>query len=151
MKKLIILTLITVFTITTNAQVVNGHLNINKKQIAVDGYDLISYFLEDEADTGKKEFNYTYKGAHYYFSSEKHLKIFKTNPTKYLPKFGGWCAFSMAKDGDKERVDPKSFLIIDGELYLFYEYYFNDKREKWLESKSNLRELAEQNWKKITQ
>lgn len=151
MKKQILLTLISIFTITTNAQVVNEHLNINKKQIAVDGYDLISYFLENEAVTGKKEFNYTYKGAHYFFSSEKHLKIFKTNPAKYLPKFGGWCAYYMAKNGKKERVDSKSFLIIDGHLYLFYEYFFNDKKEKWLESEIDLREQAEQNWKKINQ
>ena len=45
----------------------------------------------------------------------------------------------MAKDGEKERIDPKSYLIIDGELFLFYEYYFKDKKEKWLESKSNLK------------
>ena len=56
----------------------------------------------------------------------------------------------MAKYGEKERIDPKSFLIIDGELYLFYEYYLNDKKEKWLESKSDLKKQAEQNWKKIT-
>ena len=79
------------------------------------------------------------------------MQSFKIKPKKYLPKFGGWCAFSMAKDDKKERVDPKSFLIIDEELYLFYQYYFNDKKEKWLESKSNLMKQAEQNWKKITQ
>ena len=56
----------------------------------------------------------------------------------------------MAKYGEKERIDPKSFLIIDGELYLFNEYYLNDKKEKWLESKSDLKKQAEQNWKKIT-
>ena len=56
----------------------------------------------------------------------------------------------MPKYGEKERIDPKSLLIIDGELYLFYEYYLNDKKEKWLESKSDLKKQAEQNWKKIT-
>ena len=82
---------------------------------------------------------------------ENHLKIFKISPTKYLPKFGGWCAYTMAKSGEKERVDPKSFLIIDDRLYLFYEYFFNDKKEKWLESEKDLRQQAEQNWRKINQ
>lgn len=133
------------------AQEKNENLNLNKKQIAVDGYDLVSYFSKNKAETGKKDFKYTYQGAHYFFSSENHMQSFKMNPKKHLPKYGGWCAFNMAKDGDKERVDPKSFLIIDGELYLFYEYFFIDKKEKWLESKSDLRNQAEQNWKKITQ
>jgi hypothetical protein len=57
----------------------------------------------------------------------------------------------MAKNGEKERVDPKSFLIIDDRLYLFYEYFFNDKKEKWLESEKDLRQQAEQNWRKINQ
>lgn len=151
MKKLIISSLLIISAITTNGQANNEHLNLNKKQIAVDGYDLVSYFLNNDAETGKKEFKYTYKEANYYFSSENHLKIFKISPTKYLPKFGGWCAYTMAKSGEKERVDPKSFLIIDDRLYLFYEYFFNDKKEKWLESKKDLRQQAEQNWRKINQ
>ena len=138
------------FSISTYSQNDNIHLNLNKKNIAIDGYDLVAYFKLNDSKTGKKEFKYTYQGAQYFFSSESHMQSFKINPKKYLPKFGGWCAFSMAKDGKKERIDPKSFLIIDGELYLFYEYYFNDKKEKWLESKSDLKKQAEQNWKKIT-
>ncbi|HAP31171.1 MAG TPA: YHS domain protein [Flavobacteriales bacterium] len=149
MKKLYILFFL-FFSISTYSQNDNIHLNLNKKNIAIDGYDLVSYFKLNDSKTGKKEFKYTYQAAHYFFSSESHMQSFKINPKKYLPKFGGWCAFSMAKDGKKERVDPKSFLIIDGELYLFYEYYFKDKREKWLESKSDLTKQAEQNWKKIT-
>ncbi len=138
------------FNITIYSQNDNTHLNLNKKNIAVDGYDLVAYFKLNDSKTGKKEFKYTFRGAHYFFSSEKHMQSFKINPKKYLPKFGGWCAYSLAKDGKKERIDPKSFLIIDGELYLFYEYYFNDKREKWLENKGGLKIKAEQNWKKIT-
>ena len=138
------------FSVTTYSQNDNTHLNLNKKNIAVDGYDLVAYFKLNDSKTGKKEFKYTFRGAHYFFSSENHMQNFKINPKKYLPKFGGWCAYSLAKDGKKERVDPKSFLIIDGELYLFYEYYFNDKREKWLENKGDLKIKAEQNWKKIT-
>ena len=138
------------FSISSYSQNENIYLNLNKKNIAIDGYDLVAYFKLNDSKTGKKEFKYTYQGAHYFFSSESHMQSFKINPKKYLPKFGGWCAFSMAKDEKKERVNPKSFLIIDGELYLFYKYYFIDKRYKWLESKSDLKKQAEQYWKKIT-
>ena len=151
MKKLVLFSLILFQTIYVKAQKDNEHLNLNKKQIAIDGYDLVSYFLDDEAETGKKEYKYTYQGAHYFFSSENNLMNFKLNPTKYLPKFGGWCAYSMANNGEKERVDPKSFLILNDQLYLFYEYYFKDKREKWLESPKDLRKQAQRNWEKITQ
>ena len=76
------------------------------------------------------------------------MQSFKINPKSTFQNLAVGVLF-IPKDGKKERIDPKSFLIID-ELYLFYEYYFNDKREKWLESKINLKKQAEQNWKKIT-
>ena len=50
------------------------HLNLNSKNIAVDGYDLVSYFEENKAVLGKKNFKYTFEGVNYYFASEKHLK-----------------------------------------------------------------------------
>jgi YHS domain-containing protein len=125
------------------------HLNINNNNIAVDGYDLVSYFSSDEPQTGNKEIKYTYKNAHYYFSSIENLNAFKSNPKKYLPAFGGWCAYSMAKDGEKEKIDAESFLILKGKLYLFYDTLFRDHKDKWLDETNDIINKAEQNWKKL--
>ena len=125
-------------------------LNLNNNNIAIDGYDLVSYFNNEKPLTGNKDFKYTYKNAHYYFSSTENLNKFKLNPKPYLPAFGGWCAYSMAKNGEREKVDAKSYLIIKGKLYLFYDRLFKDNRDKWLEETSDILIDAEQNWKKLT-
>jgi YHS domain-containing protein len=127
------------------------HLNLNNNNIAIDGYDLVSYFFNEEPTTGNKEFKYTYEGAHYYFSSENNLNKFKLNPKKYLPAFGGYCSYSMAKDGEKEKVDEESYLIIEGKLYLFYDRMFKDHKDKWLEEEKNILIQAKKNWKKLTE
>ena len=144
-----IFTLLVLHSVSAFSQDNIQHLNLNNNNIAVDGYDLISYFSNKEAQTGNKEIKYTYKNAHYYFSSTDNLNKFKLNPKKYLPAFGGWCAYSMAKDGEKEKVDAESYLIIKGKLYLFYDRLFKDNRDKWLDDKTDILIKAEQKWKKI--
>jgi YHS domain-containing protein len=149
MKKLILLALISCSFILSHAQESNKHLNLNKKQIAVDGYDLISYIKDNKATTGNIKYKCTYKQAHYFFSNEKHQNIFKKSPEKYLPTYGGWCAYAMGEKGEKVSVDPKSFLVIDNKLYLFYDSFFNDTKEKWNKDPINLKNNADINWKKL--
>lgn len=125
-------------------------LNLNSKNIAVDGYDLISYFEENRAVPGKKNFKFNFKGANYYFSSEKHLNTFKKSPQNYLPSFGGWCAYAMGETGEKVKIDPKSFIINGNELYLFYDSMFNDTKSKWNVNPKSLEQKAKINWRKIS-
>ena len=65
------------FSITTYSQNDNTHLNLNKKNIAVDGYDLVAYFKLNDSKTGKKEFKYTYREAHYFFLQKSTCKALK--------------------------------------------------------------------------
>jgi hypothetical protein len=66
-----------------------------------------------------------------------------------LPTYGGWCAYAMGEKGEKVSVDPKSFLVIDNKLYLFYDSFFNDTKEKWNKDPINLKNNADINWKKL--
>jgi len=83
MKKLILLALISCSFILSHAQESNKHLNLNKKQIAVDGYDLISYIKDNKAITGNKKYKCTYKQAHYFFLM-KNIKIYSKNHQKNI-------------------------------------------------------------------
>ena len=84
---------------------------------AVKGYDVVSYFQDKKAVKGKPEFSYQYQGATYDFASAEHRDTFKQSPEAYKPQYGGYCAFGTSK-GHKADIDPNSWVIVDGKLYL---------------------------------
>ena len=120
------------------------HLNL-EKGIAIQGYDPVAYF-SNKALKGDKQFTTNYKGVVYYFSSESNKNNFLKNPSKYEPQYGGWCAFAMGDNGKKVEIDPETFKIIDGSLYLFYNAFFNNTLKSWNKDEKNLKAKADKNW-----
>lgn len=120
-----------------------------ENKVAVQGYDPVAYFKQNKAIKGKNNLTTSYMGVTYKFSSAENKDIFIKNPTAYEPQFGGWCAFAMGDSGDKVDVNPETFKIIDGKLYLFYNAFFNNTLKSWNKDEQNLKAKAENNWKKI--
>ena len=104
-------------------------LNLDSGGIALQGYDPVSYHRQSP-QKGKNTLSFDYNGATYLFSNSDNLETFKASPDQYLPAFGGWCAWAML-DGDKVEVDPKTYKIIDGTSYLFYNAFFVNTLTKW--------------------
>ena len=123
------------------------HLNL-ENGIAIQGYDPVAYFV-NKALKGEKQYKANYNGAIYFFSSELNKNNFLKNPSKYEPKYGGWCAFAMGDNGKKVEIDPETFKIIDGSLYLFYNAFFNNTLKSWNKDEKNLKANAEKNWSNI--
>lgn len=119
-----------------------------ENKIAIQGYDPVSYF-KGKPLKGKKEITTTYEGILYNFSSVANREVFLKKPTSYEPQFGGWCAYAMGSSGDKVEINPETFKILDGKLYLFYNAYFNNTLKSWNKDEVNLKKKAESNWKKI--
>lgn len=126
-----------------------AHFNTANQNLVGDGYDLVSYFSEREPVKGKPSISSRFQGLLLYFSSQENKDLFVSNPLKYLPKYGGWCAYAIGDYAKKVEVDPLSYTIENGELYLFYKSYFNDTREKWIKNHEVLKQSAEENWQKI--
>ena len=126
-----------------------NHFNLNDKNLAIQGYDPVTYFDVEGPLKGNKNYNLNYKGVIYYFVSNKNKKLFKEMPDKYEPLFGGWCAYALGNTGEKVKVDPETFKIIDGKIYLFYNFLFNNTLEDWNEDEKKLMEFANKNWHKI--
>lgn len=116
------------------------------KNIAVEGYDLISYF-DQKAEEGKPQYKVHYNGKEYYFATSEHQIKFKQNPQQYLPQYGGWCAYAMGLDGSKVEINPKSYKVIDNKLYLFYKTALVDTKSKWDKNEEMLMKQADINWK----
>jgi YHS domain-containing protein len=92
-------------------------LNVDGKGAILNGYDVVAYFTEKQAVKGDPKYQASYQGAIYYFSSAKDLAIFKNNPSKYVPQYGGFCANSM-KNRKAVAADPTVFFVVKGKLYV---------------------------------
>ncbi len=123
--------------------------NISGNNLALQGYDPVSYFVTHKAISGSSKISYIYQGITYYFSSEADKNLFEKNPSAYEPQYGGWCAYAMGNDGSKVDVDPKTFKILNGKLYLFYHTFFNNTLTKWNEDEAHLLSSANEHWTKI--
>lgn len=112
----------------------------------IKGYCPVAYFLADEPLKGKPEFNATHNGKRYHFVSEDAKQEFEKNPDKYVPAFGGHCAFGMSIEKEFEPC-PQNFKIIDDRLYLFLHNDDTDARELWnKEDEAKCLANANQHW-----
>ncbi len=156
MKQLVItLTIFLSFSTLAFSQIANSsskkNFNLDKSNLALEGYDPVTYFTIQKATKGKENLNTTYAGITYRFSTVEDLTLFKANPTKYLPQYGGWCAYAMGSSGDKVDIDPETFKLVDGNLYLFYNKFFNNTKKTWNKDEKNLKKKADINWIKLNQ
>nr|WP_321232445.1 YHS domain-containing (seleno)protein [uncultured Psychroserpens sp.] len=120
-----------------------------KKGYVAKGYDLVAYF-DNKAIEGQKEFTTTYDGAKFKFASEANLNTFKNNPKKFIPQYGGYCAYAVAVSSKKVDINPKTFEIRDGKLYLFYNSWGNNTLNTWKKNNvKGLQEKADKNWEVI--
>ena len=124
--------------------------NLSKDGVILNGYDAVSYFQGSIPKKGDAKFQVKQGEATYLFSSEDSKQAFLKDPKKYEPQFGGWCAYAVAGKKSKVDVDPKSFLIQDGRLLLFYNGIWGNTHDKWLHDKNKdpkefLKE-ADANW-----
>lgn len=125
------------------------YFNQDKNGLWVDGYDPVGYTKDHKAIKGKKEYAVTYKGTTFYTSSKENQELFKKSPEKYLPEYGGYCAFALGSYNEKVEVDPKTFKVIDGKAYLFYNKLFNNTLTSWNKDEKTLHANAEKNWTKF--
>jgi len=150
MKKSVIILFVALITTATFAQSSakrTSEFNLEKK-VALQGYDPVAYFTQKKAVKGKSNLAATYEGVIYNFSSQTNKETFLKNPSSYEPQYGGWCAYAMGSSGEKVEIDPETFKINDGKLYVFYNAYFNNRLKSWNKDEANLKKKADANWKK---
>jgi YHS domain-containing protein len=89
--------------------------------VAIKGYDPVSYFTQNKAVQGSAEFSHRWLGAEWHFASAENRDLFKADPVKYAPQYGGYCADGVSFGTITTNIDPKAWRIIDGKLYLSYD------------------------------
>lgn len=115
--------------------------------VAIKGYDPVAYFTENRPVKGSDKLSYSWNGADWHFSSEDNLEKFKSDPEKYAPQYGGYCAYAVSQ-GETAPIEPDQFTLVNGKLYLNYNKSIN---EKWLKDKGSYIEQADKEWPKLVE
>lgn len=113
--------------------------------IAIRGYDPVAYFTDGKPVPGKAEFSHTWNGATWQFASAEHRDMFKADPAKYAPQYGGYCAYG-ASQGYKAPIDPTAWRIVGGKLYLNYNAAI---QKTWSADIDGFIRKADTNWSKL--
>ena len=120
-----------------------------KRKVVIKGYDVTEYF-NNTPTKGLKKHRVSYDNANFYFASKENKKKFKENPEQFIPQYGGYCAYALGVEGKKVSINPKTFEIREGKLYLFYNKGNTNTLDLWTtEGAEQLKIKADKNWKKI--
>ncbi len=111
----------------------------------ISGYDLVAYFTEGKPVKGNGYNVVDFRGVTYAFASEENKEMFEANPEKYVPAYGGWCAYGVAV-GKKFVADPEVWKIVKGKLYLNLD---RNIQAKWNEDIPGHITTADANWTEI--
>jgi YHS domain-containing protein len=110
--------------------------------VGLKGYDPVAYFVNGRPTKGTEQYSYVWKGVTYWFASKDNLTRFKADPDKYLPQYGGYCAYAMSLNRIAD-IDPSRWAVVDGKLYLNNGYL---AQALWSRNKRGNIDSADQNW-----
>jgi YHS domain-containing protein len=141
-------TFTTILLITISTTFFAQEYNLKKGYVA-EGYDVVSYF-SNTAEKGDTAYTATFEGVKFKFVSKQNLETFKKAPKKYIPAYGGFCAYALGTKAESVSINPETFEIRAGKLYLFYNSWGTNTFKMWQdEGAEQLKEKADKNWVKI--
>ena len=112
--------------------------------VALKGYDVIS-FLEKEPEKGAKLHASDYGGVTWWFTTEEHRRMFAAEPERFVPEYGGFCAYSVGR-GIAASADPRVYAMSGGKLYLFFDPAV---KTVWEQERRASLANADRNWPKL--
>lgn len=111
--------------------------------VAMEGYDMTIFHTQKKAQLGDVRLNYKYGETNWFFTSSRNQKQFASKPQKFIPRFGGYCAYTMSK-GFTYPPDPKVWHIDKRKIYFFKD---EESKKIALEDWDNILENANMHWK----
>lgn len=143
MKKLLIAVVLVLLAGTVSlAQKSSTFVHSGK---AIKGYDPVAYFTDGKPVVGYDSLRLEWNSATWHFASTKNLELFRQDPEKYAPQYGGYCAYGLS-NGYKAPIDPQAWTIDNGRLYLNYNI---NVREEWNKNRKERIEKADKNWPEV--
>ena len=118
----------------------------NDRGVGAKGYDVVAYFTDGKPVKGNPQFAHEHGGVTWQFASAEHRDMFRADPAKYTPQYGGYCAFGVAVGGLYDVQPDSSWSVVDGKLYLNKD---PGVKQTWLKDVPGYIGKAEANWPKL--
>ena len=115
-------------------------------EIAISGYDAVSYFVSGEASKADETYSYSHNDSKWHFKSIENLEKFKSDPKRYMPQYNGYCAYEIA-NGNLVKSDPNFWHIYNKKLYLFSD---EEASRKWFREITEMIDFSEEIWREKT-
>ena len=117
-------------------------------RLSISGYDPVAYFTDGRPVQGKPDFEYLWHKLRWRFTSSEHRDLFSKDPERFAPQYDGYCAMAAAADAaaHKDAVDPESWAIVDGKLYLVHSRYW---LEEWRQRAKEYIKRADASWQAV--
>lgn len=113
--------------------------------VGVGGYDVVAYFTDGRPMRGTTQFRTTHQSIEYRFASAEHLAAFQANPARYLPQYGGYCAWAVSQ-GYTASANPNNWRVVDDKLYLNYN---TEIQRRWEGNIAGHIRAANANWPRV--
>lgn len=110
--------------------------------VAINGIDPVAYFTQAKPVAGSAAHALDWKGARWLFSTTDTMDMFLSDPDKYAPRFGGYCAFAASR-GYLAPTIPEAWTVFEDRLYLNANLR---ARELWLQDVPGNIAKGEANW-----
>ena len=123
-------------------------LNLLGANVGLEGFDPVSYWPEGGSKPvqGTIKLSFDHAGVTYRFANERNLAAFRNEPARFLPQYGGYCAWAMGAINQRVDVNPRHFVIRDGKLYLFFSDANVVTRDVWKKDAAALIQKADANY-----
>ena len=109
--------LFAIFLLQANAGADSTQTSTSKDHIAIQGYDVVSYFTDGKPAKGDAAHQVAFDDVNWWFKDAAHQAMFTADPERYLPQYGGFCAGGLAM-GVSVPANPDNWVIVDGKLYM---------------------------------
>lgn len=113
--------------------------------VGAGGYDVVAYFNANAATPGRADITAVHDGVTYRFASAENRDTFAAAPDRYLPQYGGYCAYAVA-NGYTAKIDPEAWSVVDGKLYLNFN---RSVRARWERDIPGYISSANANWPSV--
>jgi YHS domain-containing protein len=143
MKHTIIIALLAFFS-AVQAQAQKSEIFVSGGK-AIKGYDPVAFFKEAKPVKGADSLSYQWKQATWLFSTRENLNAFRSDPDKYAPQYGGYCAYGTSQ-GHKAPTQADSWTIVNDKLYFNYN---KDVKVMWNKDQQNLIQVADEKWPEL--
>jgi len=122
-------------------------------KLSISGYDPVAYFSDGKPVQGKTEFEYLWHKLRWRFASGEHRESFAKDPDRYTPQYDGYCALAIGAQKKRVNINPETFKVTQGRLYLFYNSTHSlsgnrfNSLEPWIKDEDRLIQKSDENWR----